>query len=69
MVRGCEVLLRRVLPLRIGLDEDIAVGADVALLVAVNVTILVPGYLRGRARAWNDAILFVQGGQLFLVLY
>ena len=66
MVRGCEVL-RRVLLLRIGL-EDIAVGADVALLITVNVTILVPGCLRGRARAWNDALLFVQGGQVFLVL-
>jgi hypothetical protein len=66
VLRGCEVL-RHVLPLRIGL-EDIAVGADVALLVAVNVTILAPGCLRGRARAWNDALLFVQGGQLFLVL-
>ena len=67
MVRGCEVLRRRVLLLRIGL-EDIAVGADVALLITVDVTILVPGCLRGRARAWSDTVLFVQGGQLFLVL-
>ena len=45
--------------LRVGL-EDIAVGAYEAYLVAVNVTILVPaGCLWGRARAWNDAILFV----------
>ncbi len=57
MVRECEVL-RRVLPLRVGLEE-IAVGAYEAYLVAVNVTILVPGCLWGRARAWNDAILFV----------
>ena len=66
MVRGCEVL-RRILLLRIGL-EDIAVGADVTLLITVDVTILVPGCLRGRARAWSDTVLFVQGGQLFLVL-
>ncbi len=67
MVRGCEVL-RRILLLRIGL-EDIAVGADVTLLITVDVTILVPGCLRGRARAWSDTVIFVQGGQLlFLVL-
>jgi hypothetical protein len=66
VVRGCEVL-RHVLPLRIGL-EDIAVGADVALLVAVNVTILVPGCLRGRARAWNDAILLFKAASSFWCL-
>ena len=38
-------MLRRVLLLRIGL-KDIAVGADVTLLITVNVTILVPGCLR-----------------------
>ena len=66
MVRGCEVL-RRILLLRVGL-EDIAVGTDVALLITVDVTILVPGCLWGRAGAWSDTVLFVQGGQLFLVL-
>ena len=44
MVRGCEVL-RRVLPLRVGL-EDIAVGADAALLVLLVSVVF--GEERGR---------------------
>ena len=67
MVRGSEVL-RSILPLRVGL-EDIAVCADVAFLVTVDITILVvSGCLWRRARALYDAILLVKCRQLLLML-
>ena len=67
MIRGSEVL-RSVLPLRVGL-EDIAVCAEVTLLVAVNVTVLVvSGWLWRRTGAWYDAILLVECRQLLLML-
>ncbi len=57
MVRGCEVL-RRILLLRVGL-EDIAVGADVALLITVDVTILVPPVVLGEERGRGATPFFL----------